>query len=99
MGPTLAAIDDSQWMHACVVISLPLLVAHLEANASGVAAGAVSRESGERGVPRTLLRVDPTSDMQCYRGIPQDCIVGWREYMGGRKVDDRRVPARTWART
>eukprot|EP00969_Alexandrium_andersonii_P087576 3863922-Alexandrium_andersonii.AAC.1 len=70
-------------MHARVVISLPLLVAHLEANASGVAAGAVSSESGEHGAPRALLRVDPTSDMQCYHGTPQDCIIGWREYMGG----------------
>eukprot|EP00969_Alexandrium_andersonii_P093083 4109503-Alexandrium_andersonii.AAC.1 len=68
MGPPLDLIDMHKMMHVCMVVSIPLLTAHLASTSAG--------RSGE------LLRVDSTGNIQCYHGIPQACIVGWREYMG-----------------
>eukprot|EP00969_Alexandrium_andersonii_P035164 1539965-Alexandrium_andersonii.AAC.1 len=55
-------------MHVCMVVSIPLLSAHLDSTFAGQGRG--------------LLRVDSTGSIQCYHGIPQACVVGWREYMG-----------------
>eukprot|EP00969_Alexandrium_andersonii_P172973 7646349-Alexandrium_andersonii.AAC.1 len=66
MGPPLDLIDKNKMMHVCVAVSIPS--AHLD--------------SAFVGQGRDLLRIDSTGNIQCYHGIPQSCIVGWREYMG-----------------
>eukprot|EP00969_Alexandrium_andersonii_P236579 10444026-Alexandrium_andersonii.AAC.1 len=56
MGPPIDLIDKNKMMHACMVVSIPLLSAHLDRTFAGQGRG--------------LLRIDSTGNIQCYHGIP-----------------------------
>eukprot|EP00969_Alexandrium_andersonii_P046110 2022914-Alexandrium_andersonii.AAC.1 len=56
MGPPADVIHGSQWMHACMVVSIPLLARYLECRADGNAAGAATEPDGISHVTQKLLR-------------------------------------------